>query len=252
MLCRTPLWSFAALTVLVGAFIRDEAGNRPWRWAATVLAVALAVQLPWLARNWRSFGSLIPTTTHGGYTILLGNNDVYYDQVLRTTPWSAWPGESLERWQNEMRFREGIADVHGEVARDAFYYRTAWRTIRERPGDLVLSVPLRVFNFWRVTPHSSEEYSQLIRLGCAAFYIPEFLLMLVGLFDRRVWKWPLALLPAALASLTMVHAVYWSDMRMRAPIMPAVALLAALGTMRLSGWFLAADRSSQVAGTDRH
>jgi hypothetical protein len=36
-------------------------------------------------------------------------------------------------------------------------------------------------------------------------------------------------------SFTAVHLVYWTDMRMRAPLIPAVALAAAAGT----GWVYA-------------
>jgi hypothetical protein len=36
-------------------------------------------------------------------------------------------------------------------------------------------------------------------------------------------------------TFTAVHAVYWSDMRMRAPLMPFVALLAARGAGAIGG-----------------
>ena len=47
------------------------------------------------------------------------------------------------------------------------------------------------------------------------------------------WAPPLLLILA----LTAVHAVYWSNLRMRAPVMPMVAALAAVGFLgRGSKW----------------
>ena len=42
---------------------------------------------------------------------------------------------------------------------------------------------------------------------------------------RQPWLWGMALA----MSLSAVHAVYWSSLRMRAPVVPVVALLAAVG-----------------------
>jgi hypothetical protein len=48
---------------------------------------------------------------------------------------------------------------------------------------------------------------------------------LVAVVRHRLAPWLPGLLMAG--CLTAIHAVYWSDMRMRAPLMPLVALLAA-------------------------
>jgi len=45
--------------------------------------------------------------------------------------------------------------------------------------------------------------------------------------------------PSLILSLTAVHAFYWSDMRMRAPLVPAIALLAASG---VEPWIVRARR----------
>ncbi len=234
MLCRTTLWSFTFLTILVSAAVRPIDRTTRWRQAGVVLCVAMAVQVPWVVRNWRCLGWPVLTTTHGGYTLLLGNNDVFYDEVLHQPLGSTWSKESLERWQQEVRMASALAGSANELAYDAYCYRRALATIRSRPADFLRSIVYRIVSFWRITPHATDEYSIRIRLACALFYLPELLLMVIGLADRRAWQWPLVLLPTALISFTLVHAVYWSDMRMRAPIMPAVALLAAVGVQRIA------------------
>jgi 4-amino-4-deoxy-L-arabinose transferase-like glycosyltransferase len=247
MLCRTTVWAFMLIATVVGGVQRDRDRRRNWEWAAVVLLGALVVQLPWCLRNWIAFGRPILTTTHGGYTLLLGNNESYYYQVLRVSPLGAWSSDGLGRWQDELNMRSALAGAKNEFDRDAYNYRTARATIAAWPGDFALAVAVRLLSLWRVTPHDVPDYSSTIRLGCAVFYIFEFALMVWGLIDRRAWRWPLVLLPAALISFSLVHAVYWSDMRMRAPIVPAIALLAALGAAK--AWnTLRTNRSETISG----
>ncbi len=66
-------------------------------------------------------------------------------------------------------------------------------------------------------------------LALACYYSLLYLAAFVGLkrlgkdWRRSVW-WPI---PTLVLTLTLVHAVYWSNMRMRAPAIPAIAMLAA-------------------------
>ena len=195
-------------------------------------------------RNWLALGRPVLTTTHGGYTLLLGNNDVFYDEVIHGPPGTRWSEASLSAWQSDVSTRAVEAGSQSEPEYDQFCYELARATIRSRPLDFVRSVVYRVVSFWRVFPHASEQYTWPIRLGCAAIYIPEFVLMIIGLAQRSVWRWPLVSLPAALVSFTLVHSIYWSDMRMRAPIMPAIAVLAALGASRV--WTAMRERMPNV------
>jgi hypothetical protein len=48
-------------------------------------------------------------------------------------------------------------------------------------------------------------------------------------FARPPWLWATLLI----ASFATVHLVYWTDMRMRAPLTPALSLLAAIGGRRV-------------------
>ncbi len=237
MLTRTTLWSFTGLAIVAAALSREADRRRRWQWATAVAATTLAVQVPWAVRNWIQLGTPVFTTTHGGYTLLLGNNDVFYDEVLRKSR-GAWPQSSLEAWQAKLNDAAAAAGVTTEVEKDAFCYRQAAATIATRPSDFSRSVAFRLMSLWGVAPKSTAEYGLMIRLACAMFYVPELLIMVVGLCDRRVRQWPFNLLPAALVAFTLVHLAYWTDLRMRAPIMPAVAILAAIGASRVFGRFL--------------
>ncbi len=45
--------------------------------------------------------------------------------------------------------------------------------------------------------------------------------------ERSLWRWPRIAAPMIVIGLTLVHAFFWTDLRMRAPIVPAIALIAA-------------------------
>jgi hypothetical protein len=68
-------------------------------------------------------------------------------------------------------------------------------------------------------------YYGLLFFGCA------WAIIRFSQADWRHWT-PLLLL---LVAFSLVHTVYWSNVRMRAPLVPAIALLAATGWTRAVG-----------------
>jgi hypothetical protein len=180
------------------------------------------------------FGRPIVTTTHGGYTLLLGHNPVYYREVVEK-PWGAvWSGKSLTMWQESLGAAMRADGVHpnDEVARDRWMYQQAWRNIADDPGLAVRAGLTLLGRFWNVMPMSTEERSlpAVLRWGIGVFYTAVFVAMGLGVWrlTREEWSrwWPLV---ALIVSFTCVHSLYWADMRMRAPLVPAIALLAARG-----------------------
>ena len=65
---------------------------------ATVLTLA-----PWAWRNARVLGEPVWTTTHGGYTLALANNPVYYSDVLEGPPGTVWSGLHQAEWFAEVK-----------------------------------------------------------------------------------------------------------------------------------------------------
>ena len=84
----------------------------------------------------------------------------------------------------------------------------------------------RLGHFWSVAPAASV-YSASVRWASIAWTIPLWLAMALGLSQRSLWHWPRIAAPLMVIGLTLVHAVFWTDLRMRAPIVPAIALIAA-------------------------
>jgi hypothetical protein len=171
------------------------------------------------------------TTTHGGYTLALANNPVYYDEVLDGPPGAVWSGPNQRAWWAVLSRRTwGLPEPRA----DRVLHALALETIRRRPRDFLRASAARLGRLWGVAP-SSGAYPAPLRLATAAWTIPLWLALGAGLARRDPWRWPRVAAPLLLAALTAVHAAYWTDMRMRAPMVPAIALIAAGAGLRRGG-----------------
>lgn len=235
-LCRPTFLVWAAAAGVVLPALADSRPAR-LRVLASFAAGLAAVLAPWAVRNQVQFGRPILATTHGGYTLLLGNNPSFYDYVGRGAWGSVWNAHVfIEDWAERLRRREP-AD---ELESDRMAYAEAWQNIRSRPAAFCRACLVRVGRFWAPLPHQATgavARGQAVRYAVGFWYIVELALAAVGaaaifrgFAGRRsghtVWIWGLLLV----LSFTAVHTVYWTNMRMRAPLMPVVALAAAVGT----------------------
>lgn len=195
----------------------------------TIAFIALLVVVsPWVIRNTAVFGRPILTTTHGGYTILLGNNEAFYDEVVNA-PWGTTWTEGQQRWANQLNAQMDQVGLEDEVSRDAWQKRRAWETILNRPNDFAKAVLLRFTRFWNVVPQS-DQVPKPVWLLVGAFYSIAWFLAVIGIFvswrEKIVAFAPAAFLPLAFMG---VHLLYWSNARMRLPVEPAVFLFSSVG-----------------------
>jgi hypothetical protein len=225
-LARPSLLAPASLIVLAALFCQPHAAPllARLRWVAIAATILLALLAPWALRNRLALGHTVWTTTHGGYTLALGNNPPYFDTVLRGQPGQVFAGPSQHAWWRQLG--RLTAQAHGdEVLADRILKDETLRVIRQRPADFARAVLDRLARFWGLAP-SPGVYPTQVRLATALWTTPLWLALLAGLCRRELYAWPRIVAPAFLLGLTLVHAVYWTDLRMRAPIVPAIALVA--------------------------
>ena len=250
-LCRPTIWAFAVLASVVGIwslFRRSPTEARRdtikvllgWLVIATTCGLTVA---PWVIRNLKVFDEPIVTTTHGGYTLLLGNNDEAYQAEIVETSGKPWDSRT---WQESMgrefqedcwktAFLQTSFSERREPLRDRWMSDRARTWVRQHPREFVELCWLRVKRFWSLIPGGSDAGSlpKVARWGVAVFFGVELLAAAFGLWRLRrdEWRrwWPLVLL---VVSFALVHVVYWSNLRMRAPVEPVLALLAARGFVR--------------------
>ena len=117
---------------------------------ATLLAVAA-----WPIRNYLVLDAPVLTTTHGGYTLLLGNNSSFYEEVVRQplgTVWDGSFGPGQQVWAESVNDEADRLEVEGEVARDRWMSARARDNIRDQPGTFCRACLLRFVRFWNVVP----------------------------------------------------------------------------------------------------
>lgn len=237
-LCRPTFLPWAGFVPLVEAWRLPGWSCKLKCVGAMVAALTLSLA-PWAARNQLQFGRPIVTTTHGGYTLLLGNNRDYYEFLQTAGQGSVWSSAVLDKEVGARKFanfKYGPGE-NPELTGDQKDYEVAKAAIREQPGMFLYASLLRVSRLWGVLPQQVEgaKRSNALRYATAAWYLAEFALMAAGLAVLRTrllrspWLWA-ALLAA---TFTAVHAVYWTDMRMRAPLVPFIALVAGGGAAAL-------------------
>jgi len=275
VLCRPTFLPWAALCGVGMLFLQASGGRQPANTSAvskqspfgqyarrlanfaTFCLVTATVVFPWGYRNFRHFGRPIITTTHGGYTLFLANNDLWYDYLRKDNSSIPWSSETFDAQFRETYKFELLIDlitrtIHPEntilgepetVFNDPPYeivvdeggYKQAWSTITARPGMFAYSCLYRVGQLWSPLPNkltADESWKRaLLRYATCAWYLGLYTAALAGIWHLRKklrcspWAWGVLLCLV----FTGVHTFYWSNLRMRAPLMPFVAIVAAVG-----------------------
>ncbi|TWT61212.1 ArnT family glycosyltransferase [Rubinisphaera italica] len=252
-LCRPSIWPMLPVIIVVGFLAEWITRSKspiksciPIR-AIVVGLVAFLTVLPWGLRNAYELGHFKITTTHGGYTFLLGNNSTFYEAVLHKslgTTWGDYPVDhplSQTNWYRDLTDKLDQQGLKTEFERDRAQYKIAFSEIQQDPSSFCQAILLRQLRLWAPIPQGPEANGlpNLVFLGLWVFYLTLYLLTLIGMFrlvrsptELPKWVWVLAIL----ITFSTVHSLYWSNARMRAPVIPALALLAgrAISTRHVS------------------
>ena len=244
-LCRPSIWAFGTLAGAVwlvetlrtrssdGLFRSQVSSRRVKVGGMCLFAVAVTIS-PWVIRNSGVFGRPILMTTHGGYTLLLGNNETFFNEVVFGK--ATWSASSLSDWQseNERHLSEiGIARSD-EVSRDVELSRMAKEWILGNPSKFFQASILRFQRFWAPGPSAPTGVASWLIQSIRGYYLCTFGLAIVGLIRcRGKWlrHWSV---PTTVLALTLVHSVYWSNARMRSAAIPVISLAAAAAFQRSS------------------
>lgn len=222
-LCRPSLLPGAGLVAIVGVIARPGRRRDRMRRGATIALVVAIALAPWAIRNYWVFEKPVWTTTHGGYTLALANNEVYYHEVLDGPPGAVWTGRNQRLWWDKVnKSTAGLSEPEAD------------RRLRDSVVELAKAEPrrfaraclARLASFWGVAP-AAVVYGRAVQALTFMWTAPLWATLAFGLLRPTAWRWPLVAAPALIVGLTVVHAFYWTDMRMRAPIVPAIALIAA-------------------------
>jgi hypothetical protein len=199
-----------------------------------LLLGGLLVLSPWAIRNRMVLGKTIWTTSHGGYTLLLANNSILFEHYEKESLSRDWnEGRFHEWWERTLATENDSSELDLDKQANAF----AWKAIWEHPVGFVYGCLARFGWFWAWWPSQSNSTSPLIVGTIGIWYGLTTLLFSISaigsLFQIHRFSDPRWFPAVALtAGLVGVHLVFWSNMRMRAPLIPVVYVVGATFLVR--------------------
>jgi len=229
--CRPPFLLWAILLPIALLLAQYTAKQKATVLTGYVLTVVFLLS-PWVVRNWLVFEEPVLLTTHGGYTLLLGNSPEYYE-YLESGKEPVFDAKPLQRRLARQLPQNRTSSA--ELSRNRMAYEMANRTMQKEPKKAAYASLIRLGMFWRPLPNatSSEESFKrtAIRYAVGVFYSVQMIFSALGLFwlGKQLFSpnWLAAL--SLVLVLTLVHLFFWSNMRMRAPIVPIMVVLACGG-----------------------
>jgi hypothetical protein len=235
-LCRPTFYVWLALATVVTALLGTGLARRSTNILAFLGAAAVVIS-PWAIRNYVAFDRPVISTTHGGYTLALGNNSDFYEYLKENDSGEAWRASAMEATPIKNVWR---ASYTRELEADRWFHKFARDSIVDQPAMFAWACLLRLAWLWSPLPQRIDEdestTTMLLRYAVAIWYVAVFALAIVGIaaLRRRLlrtpWLWGVLLCIA----FTAVHTFYWTNLRMRAPLMPVVALVAAAGAAAIA------------------
>jgi hypothetical protein len=180
---------------------------------ATMLLITLLVMTPWGFRNWRVLGSWVWTTTNEGVTAYDGFN----------------PDASGASDQSFLGDFPQLQQM-GELERSGYLSDKAAAYVRANPQRAVKLGLLKAARTWSPVPLSREYGDWKRSVALLAYSVPLDLMVLAALVGpfgggmRRAAK-VFLMLPAIY--FTVVHMMSIGSIRYRAPVEPALAVVAA-------------------------
>ena len=243
-LCRPTFLVWALLLLGVVLFRRSESWTISIGRTVVVAIPLVTAVLGWTIRNQNNLGHPILATTHGGYTLLLANNPLFYSHLQSGNAGSVWDAEPFlvayshrydgdpnaeSFWNHDWQRTKTPVPVESEYADDRVSYDAAIATIRRQKNVFLWSCFVRLGRLWSPLPHHRPDRSRGAVYAVAAYYVVLSISLFVGVFrlyqsSTVAFWWPTITLVIALSA---VHAIYWSNLRMRAPAVPLLAIVAA-------------------------
>jgi len=216
VLCR-PEGIVFILPVLIG-FLALKKNPSLCRTSVIIfLSVFCAIYSSWVCRNYLRFNAFIPFTTHGGYTLYLGNNESFYESASRGRKWD---DSGFKKWTQMNNAETGQMD---ELEKNDYFYEKAKEFIRGNPRRFFHLMWLKLVRFWRLYPHG---VSGVIAGMAGAYTGLLYVLSIAGavvLFAKKKREFLIIIMP--IIFICIVHMIYWSQIRFRVPLHPLFVIL---------------------------
>lgn len=186
--------------------------------AILVLAVAMMVSAPWIARNMLVIGAPV-LNTNGGFNLYLGNNPAatgYFVSITDTPRGPTW--EALRKT--------------GEVQASETLKQEAIAWAKTHPADFLALALKKAAYFWTPPFHDGKGVQSFAEKVARFFWAIQFIILTAGalslLLIRKLRNKQAAILWLAVGCYTAVHMLFYVIFRYREPIMPILGVMTAL------------------------
>ncbi|MBX6311984.1 MAG: 4-amino-4-deoxy-L-arabinose transferase, partial [Isosphaeraceae bacterium] len=213
-----PSWALF-IPLMLAAWITAVGQERraaALRNAALVVLGVVLVMAPWWVRNARVLGRFVPTALWMGASLYDGLNP-------------SATGASNMGFLADPEIR-----ALDEPTQDAALRSRALAFARSYPARVLRLAALKAARFWSPWPNTDTLRAPGIAILSAIIVIPFYVLLLIGIGDRRRDARALILLLGPLLYFAAVHLVFVSSIRYRIPGAIPAAGLAARGLKKLS------------------
>jgi 4-amino-4-deoxy-L-arabinose transferase-like glycosyltransferase len=237
-LTRTTMLPFLVVLLLLPLL---PAWRKDWRAYLCIALVSMAVSSVWIVRNAFVVGRFVPVATGSGLNLLFGTIET------SVTGGQYWTGNEWTTRQKEIptfQADEGLP----EVERDRARVRRAlaviiadplrWLVVRAKqyPRLFVDTGPYILDSGGDTNSQALPRIlSFLIKMIFVAGNLAVAALAVFGIFIERARFVSLSHIMLFPLYLSLIHLPLWIEPRYSLPMMPLVAILAAVGAVRLAG-----------------
>jgi 4-amino-4-deoxy-L-arabinose transferase-like glycosyltransferase len=229
--------AYVVLLPLLLLFVAVRVWHGATRSLVPVLLVCLSfacVHSLWVLRNFAISGAVVPFTTMNGVTFFLGNRIVERFDLRAQTA-----GTEPDLWANALygSIQADIAAREPDMPLPRLEAETD-KELRARAAELALSNPLfvvrKVFTgivfIWFLSDTTAKS------VGWAAFQLPLFVLVVVGIYTQRAWNPAARFLLVFAVVFLLAYAAMSPLARYSSPIMPVLILFGSGGLRMMSHW----------------
>ena len=196
-------------------------GQQSMRWRLVVslaICIALGITLaPWTVRNAWVTGHFVPTTLWVGPSLYDGLNP------------DATGDSDMEFFE-----KDRLLQTMSEYEMDREYRRRSWAFAYAHPQRVIWLTFVKQIRYWSPAPNTSQFNRPSIRVVAWLAYAPLMLLACLGAWFSRRDFWLLILTAAPIFYFASLHLLFVGSLRYRLPAEYSLAVLAAIGAVRLA------------------
>jgi len=229
-----PSWLlFTPLAVIAGVTFSSARKRHLVAGAHLMLGLCLTMS-PWWVRNFRLYGTFVPTTLQVGASLYDGlhpdadgSSDMRFVPSITEELRAADQDGAGDRVSPVGNNVPTAADAAFELRLDREFRRRALAWAGAHPTRAIQLAGIKLLRTWNAWPNEPSLRAIWLRGIVMLSYLPVVALAIVGAwrYCRRGWPYVLCLLPAAY--FTLLHVVFVGSIRYRQPAMLTVIVLAA-------------------------